>query len=278
MLVNRFETVFADTPAARDLHYGVRFRVFCEEAGFEDPARFPDHRERDAFDERAAHFIIWDRFEREWVGAMRLVAATSPSMPCEGICGQPLRHLDERRNRAAEFSRLCVLSKLRRTEQGFRFGMLGPDGLTTGRESPVFFRQEEHEIFLRLLWASFAWGKPNGVDFYYCLIHRALSRLLARFGMTLDAVGAAVEHRGTRVPHCYAVHSAEAGMRLALPAFVSRVDESGAFINYSAFVGRSPALLEPDATVHELTAGAGAGRPAPHLVVSRAGEVANRVA
>jgi N-acyl amino acid synthase of PEP-CTERM/exosortase system len=278
MIVNRFETVFADTPAARDLHYSVRYRVFCEEAGFEDPSQFPDHREQDAFDEHAAQFIIWDRLEREWVGASRFVPATAPSMPCEDLCESSLQYLDERRNRAAEFSRLCVLSKLRRTEQGFRFGMLGPDGLKEGREAPVFFRQEEHEIFVRLLWASLAWGMANGVDFFYCLIHRALARLLARFGMLLDVVGDPVKHRGTRVPHCYEVHSTEGGMSLALPTLVSRLKESGAFVSYSAFVGQSPELSRPDVTVHALAARAGAVAPAAVIGGSRASAVANRVA
>ncbi len=240
MQVNRFETVLADTPEARDLHFEVRYRVFCEEAGFEDPARFPDHRERDDFDDDAAHFLIWDRLEREWVGGARLVPAAGTALPCEGICRSELRDLDERRGRAAEFSRLCVLSRLRRTEQALQFGLLCPDGRVCGRETGHLFYQDRDEIFLRLLWASFAWGKENRVDFYYCLIHRALARLLARFGMDLHEVGSPVKHRGTRVPHCYEVHGAEAGMRLALPAFVRRMRTTGAYVKYSEFLGRSP--------------------------------------
>jgi len=77
--------------------------------------------------------MIWDRREREWVGASRFVPAVSPAMPCEQTSSLSLRHLHERREHAAEFFRLCVLSKLRRTEQGFGFGMLGPDGMNQGR-------------------------------------------------------------------------------------------------------------------------------------------------
>jgi N-acyl amino acid synthase of PEP-CTERM/exosortase system len=274
MLVNRFETVFADTAAARDLHYAVRYRVFCEEAGFEDPSQFPDHREQDEFDGQAAHFMIWDRLEREWVGGSRFVSATSPSMPCEGVCGTPLLHLDERRTRAAEFSRLCVLSKLRRTEREVRFGMLSPDGQTSAQDTPAFFRQEEHEIFLRLLWAGFAWAKSHDVDYFYCLVHRALARLLGRFGMDLHVVGAPVQHRGTRVPHCYEVHSAEAGMRVALPEFVSRVDDAGPYVPYSQFIGRMPTPAGADANVYDFAT----IRSAAAVGESRASVMIDRVA
>ncbi len=237
MIINRFETVLADTQAAQDIHYRVRYKIFCEETGFEDRARFPDGRERDRFDAHAAHFIIWDRLEREWIGAMRLVPAADQRLPCELICGDPLRELASRRRRAMEFSRLCVLAKQRKTERAFKFGLLVRDGQQTGDESSVFFRQEENEVFLRLLLASFAWGRQHEVDHCYFIINRALTRLLKRFGIPLQVVGQAVEHRGLRTPHSYNVHQAEAGMREALPGFARLLGNALPFLTYTEFVG-----------------------------------------
>ena len=237
MIINRFETVLADTPTAKDIHYQVRYKVFCEETGFEEAARFPDAKEQDAFDADATHFIIWDRLEREWIGAMRLVSAAAQRLPCEAICGQPLRDLASRRRTAVEFSRLCVLAKHRKTERAFKFGLLARDGQQTGKETSAFFRQEENEIFLRLLRASFAWGRQHKIDHCYFIINRALTRLLKRFGIPLRVVGEAVEHRGMRTPQSYNVHEAEAGMRETLPGFARLLDNAAPFVTYSEFVG-----------------------------------------
>jgi len=238
MITNRFETVLADTPTAKDIHYRVRYKVFCEETGFEDATRFPDGRERDEFDEHATHFIVWDRLERQWVGAMRLARADHQPMPCEVICDANLKGLDRRRPRSVEFSRLCVLGQHRRAESAFRFGLKAPDGYPHGPEIPVFFRQEEYEVFLRLLRASFAWGKSNAVDYCYFIVTRALTRVLQRFGIPLERVGSPVEHRGVRTPHSYNVHDAEAGMLAKSPSFARLTRNSPAYVTYSNFVGR----------------------------------------
>ena len=238
MIINRFETVLADTAAAKDIHYSVRYKVFCDETGFEDAARFPDGKERDSFDEHATHFIVWDRYEREWVGAMRLARADGHQMPCETICDADLKGLSARRSRTVEFSRLCVLGKNRHTESAFRFGMKAPDGNPQGKEIPVFFRQEENEVFLRLLRASFAWGKANDVDYCYFIVTPALTRVLQRFGIPLEKVGSPLEHRGVRIPHSYNVHDAEAGMTEKLPSFASLTRNSHAYVTYSSFVQR----------------------------------------
>lgn len=245
MIVNRFETVLADTPRARELHYHVRYRVFCEETGFEDAARFPDAMERDEYDARAAHFIVWDRLERDWIGAMRLVPAAGQTLPCEAICASPLAGLDTRRGSAVEFSRLCVLAKHRKTEQGFQFGLLTRDGERRGRETSVFFRQEDQEIFLRLLRASFAWGKAHGVEYCYFIINRALSRYLTRCGVPLEVVGEPVEHRGTRTPQAYQIHAAEAGMRDALPGYERLLQHAPAYVTHTDFVHRRQQLPLP---------------------------------
>jgi len=243
MITNRFETILADTQIAKDLHYRVRYTVFCQETGYEDAARFPDCKERDEFDSQAAHFIIWDRQEREWVGAMRLVPSVAGRLPSELVCNAELRHLARRRQRSVEFSRLCVLGKHRKTESAFRFGMTLPDDDPQGRDIPVFFRQEDNEIFLRLLLASFAWGKANAVDYCYFIVNRALARVLQRFGIPLEVVGSPVEHRGLRTPHCYNVHSAYSGMLARLPGFERLARHGSAYVPYSGFVGQ-PAAVE----------------------------------
>lgn len=238
MIANRFETVLADTQTAKDIHYQVRYQVFCEETGFEDRERFPDERERDQFDEHATHFIIWDRLEREWVAAMRLVPAAHQALPCETICADDLAGLSERRQRSVECSRLCILTRHRQTAFGNHFGRALPDGERAGVGDPVFFHQEDHELFLRMVRVSIDWARRTDVEYCYFIITRALSRMLKRFGVPLEVVGEAVEHRGQRIPHAYQVHAADAGIRATLDSYGRMSRNSLPFVAFSDFTHR----------------------------------------
>jgi N-acyl amino acid synthase of PEP-CTERM/exosortase system len=233
MIINRFETVLADTAAARQAHYQLRYRVFCEEARFEEASRFPDEQERDEYDPGAAHFIVWDRLSHEWVGAMRLVPASEKTMPSEAIAGRLFAGSDEERTRSTEFSRLCVRAQYARTDSGFRIGHWAPPGSERSEGRIVFFRQWEHEIIQRLIYASLGWQMANGFDYTYFIINRALARVLKRFGVPLEVVGEPLEHRGTRIPHRGIVRATYAGMRAKSADFAEMADSAPAYIPYS---------------------------------------------
>lgn len=245
MLTNRFETVLADTAESRDIHYGIRYQVFCEETGFAESTRFPDLKERDDFDLYATHFIIWDRLERQWVGAMRLVGGAGAPMPCETIYEKPLEGLESLRERSRELSRLCVVAKYRQTPKSFRFGLATPDCDPGAPPTPVCFRQEDHEILLRLLRASFSWGQANSIDYCYAFVNAAVERAFTRFGIPLTVVGPATEYRGSRIPHRYDVREAEAGLLSMLPSFANLVRNAPAYVSYADFIRGRAATTKP---------------------------------
>lgn len=232
--VDRFVCVLADTPEARQQHFAVRYRVFCEETGFENPDAFPNKAEHDRYDSHAKHFMVWDRQQQQWVGAMRLVDASSTRLPSEEIFGAPLDGLDERRSRSAEFSRLCILREYRRTTQATFFGVYRPEGGNPAESFPVLYKQADNEVLMRLLRASFAW-RP-AIEHCYFIVTGALARILMRLGIPLTQVGQAVEHRGKRIPFRYEVKEALEGMQQATAEFASIVDTSPAFVAYSDFV------------------------------------------
>lgn len=236
MLIDRFVTVLADTPAARDLHFHLRYKVFCQETGFEDATRFPDKKETDGYDRYATHFLVWDRVGEEWVGAMRLVPGRHGRLPSESICAEPLAYLEESRHRSAEFSRLCILAKHRQSPASTFFGLRPSGGGPQSAPTPVFYRQEDNEIFLRLLRASFEWGEAQGIDFCYFIVNPALARVLRRFGIPLEVVGRKVEHRGTRIPHRYEIAHAREGMLASCSGFARLVRNGPAYVPFSGFL------------------------------------------
>jgi len=252
MFMNRFETILADTASAKSINFGLRYKVFCEEAGFEDAAGFPDRKERDVFDAEAAHFLVWDHFARTWVGAMRLIDAARRDMPCEVICTRSLVQNACRRARSMEFSRLCIPAEFRHMETGVTWGDWFPYGVSADRSSRVVFWQTENEILLRLLRASFAWGMKYGLEDCYFLITRALVRLLARLGIPLDNLGAPVEHRGLRIPHRYHVRDANNGILSRTVGYRKLVDKSPAYTSFTKFIADQRALAGREAASGEL--------------------------
>jgi len=226
MLIPRFETVLCDTDEARDYHFQLRYKVFCEETQFEDPDAFPDGREMDEYDDAATHVLIWDRLSRHWVGAMRLVDAKRTPLPSERICQAELAGLHKARQRSVEFSRLAILKDSRRAPEARDFALQERNAFSCRETLPIYFTQEKNEVLLRLLWATFEWGLANDIDFCYGIITAPLARLLKRFGVPLEVVGTEVRHRGVRRPHRYHVREAKAGMAATLPAFAHLVEES----------------------------------------------------
>ena len=234
--IDRFVCVYADTPEARQHHYRLRYRVFCEETRFEDPGAFPDEVEYDRYDDHAKHFIVWDRQERQWAGALRMIDASSTRLPSEEILGAPLEGLSDRRSRAVECSRICILSQYRKISRSTFIGNAPGEGHFSRQAALAIYTQEDNDVLLRLIRASLSL-RPN-VEHCYFIVTAALSRVLSRFGIPLTQVGNPVQHRGTRIPFRYAVQEAEKGMLATTPAFSAIVERSAAYIAYSDFMGR----------------------------------------
>lgn len=234
LAVDRFVCLLADTDEARQCHFALRYRVFCEETGFENPEAFPDGAERDRYDPYARHFIVWDRYKQQWAGAMRLVDASSTVLPSEELASAPLDGLEERRARAVEFSRLCILAEYRQTSRSTFYGLFHPEGRHQADPYPVLYRQEDNDVLLRLLGASFGW-RPQ-IEYCYFIVTAALSRVLTRFGIPLTKVGSPLEHRGVRIPFRYDVREAEEGMLETLPGYASIAETSRHYVRYSDYV------------------------------------------
>ncbi|WP_295438496.1 PEP-CTERM/exosortase system-associated acyltransferase [uncultured Thiodictyon sp.] len=241
---DRFVCILADTAAARRLHHQVRFKVFCEDTGFENPDAFPMQAEHDRYDPYARHFIVWDRQQRQCAGAMRLVDASRTRLPSEELVGTPLRGLAERRPHAVEFSRLCILKDYRQTVQAEQYGWYQPAGQSASDGYGALFRQFDNDVFLRLLRASLAWS-PD-IRYCYFIVTAALSRVLTRFGIALTRVGREIEHRGTRIPFRYDVEQADLGMRETLASFAAIAATSPAYLSASEFFSGDSDIFSGD--------------------------------
>ncbi len=186
-----FETVLADTQAAKRIHHEIRYQVFCEETGFEDRQAFPEHLEADQWDARSVPFLVRAKQTQEWVGTMRLI------LPGQDLPAQQLCMMDRgavariKPFEVAEVSRLCVLSSYRHQRPRL------PAPLRQRKPT----RERDSQIMLGLLRAAAGYSREQGIRYWYILTTSALARLMSSLHMPLSRVGDGIEHRGERFPY-----------------------------------------------------------------------------
>jgi N-acyl amino acid synthase of PEP-CTERM/exosortase system len=201
-----FKIVPADTAELRDEVYRLRFEVYCEDLDWEDAAQFPEGKERDTFDDRAAHCLLLHRRSGQYAGTIRLVktVADSPE-PCIPI----LQHYDRSlfhpdaspvnlaRGSFGEISRLALRKQFRRRQ--------GEDETPDGHGASLFEwtpgeRRRFPHVALGLYLAAATVGLAEGMEGVFAMMEPRLARHLRFGGIYFKQVGGAVDHRGCRAP------------------------------------------------------------------------------
>ena len=203
-----FSVDLATTPAQKESVYKIRYRVYCEEFGYEPADRFPNQIEYDAYDEYSLHCLITHISSGMPAGCVRLIPATN-----NGLCGTlPFekasqsrldslwdRRLRIERNTVCELSRLAVDRAFRRRtgEMQSRFGRLDvPD-----------FSDEEQRYFGLIAIAGFlaltALTDPclTGRTNMFAMMEPYLPRLLKRSGIIFQKIGEDIDYHGVRAPY-----------------------------------------------------------------------------
>lgn len=207
-----FEIVHANTPELIDEAYKLRFQVYCEEKGFEDAGQFPDGREYDEFDRRAAHSLIRHRESGMFVAVVRLVLPdiSDPNrlLPAERFCrlsSHPeLAKLP--RHSIGEISRFSISKTFRRriAEAGSVAGIYQDEAIDAASVHPRFDRRLLPHVSVGLITALVHMCRQHGIQYCYAVMEPTLLRLLGRFGIHFQSVGPPVDCHGMRVPSFFA--------------------------------------------------------------------------
>jgi N-acyl amino acid synthase of PEP-CTERM/exosortase system len=211
-----FRVQVADTPALREQAYRLRHQVYCIENQFEP--RCADGMERDRFDHRAPHALLFHRHCDLPVGTVRLILPDperpAGSLPIHTACppetmraaGLPARHTAEISRFALSRSRLRYLQEAARNEAQDRrvlsFACLG------------------------LIGALRHVAVEHGITHTVAVMEPSLRRRLGMIGLPLEPLGAPVLYHGWRVACHTRIDRLEAGFQRQRPELwqVARAD------------------------------------------------------
>lgn len=197
-----FEIVPALTPALREEVFSIRHQVFCEDLGFE--AIRPDRRESDEYDAQSLHLLIRNVKTGEYVGCTRIVRVRPEDaqrcMPFERTCA----HVIDRtivdpaalpRATIGEVSRLSIVAKYRKRKGELkRPAAISSDDFGTP-DLPRF-----PYIMVGLYFATVELARLHGIETLFFLTEPRLAEHFRKLGVEIRTIGAAIEHRGTRIP------------------------------------------------------------------------------
>lgn len=226
-----FEVIRVSDESELKKVYRLRYKVYCEEWGFENPDKYPDRLETDEYDKRAVHFAALDDTGKT-VATVRLILFSPDGFPLEKYC--EINNGGEGLNgeRMAEISRLVISKSYRkRTEDKYIYGpdeerrtvgvydqtynhsvtnnyRRADDRYGYGRPPNGRVRKEieaekrnRHELVTSLYKAVYHESKRRQLTHWYAVMTKGLVILLKRYGIRFRAIGGPADYHGIRTPY-----------------------------------------------------------------------------
>lgn len=195
-----FRLVPANNAALLREVYRMRYEVYCEEMGFEEPESFPEGLEHDMYDRRSRHCLLQHRSSSVYAGCVRLIVHDPDSpgelLPFEKYCGASLRRevLDPASlptGSFGEISRLTVRAAFRRRKSD---KSEHPASAIAG-DLPED-RRGSMPIAIGLYVAGAALGLLEGLSGVFVMMEPRLARHLSLCDIRFTPVGNVVEYHG----------------------------------------------------------------------------------
>ena len=193
--------------------YGIRYRVYCEEFGYEPLANFPNQMEFDDFDSRSLHCLVTHKATGRGAGCVRLVfpadGKTFEDLPLGRFCADSLdAHL---------LAQLCLPDKT--ICEVSRLAVDGETRTRFGDVDAIDCTFHERRTFSLISVAAFlaatALTDLSGRTNVFAMMEPFLPKLLARSGITFQKIGKEIEYHGYRAPY-FSTTSAIDGMQADL--------------------------------------------------------------
>ena len=197
-----FDIVHADSPALIDEVYRLRYQVYCLEHPFENAAEHSDGRERDEDDDRSVYTLLVHRQTGDFAGTARAILPKDVQrrpLPIHRILASQNGGLTNRfpAHSTAEISRFAVSKEFRRRRGEERYADANVPGAVPTLPTE---RQMIPYITFGLIRGIVEMCREHEISHISAVMEPPLIRILNRFGLQFEAIGALVEFHGMRQP------------------------------------------------------------------------------
>lgn len=226
--------------------YKLRYKVYCQEWGFDKHLDHTDEMITDIFDENAVHFAAWDETEKI-VGAIMLILNSPEGYPIEKFCELDINKDDLPSEGLAEISRLVIHRDYRRRAEdkyiyghdeerrsigSFDFPQTYPGQNIYSRRADDKYkpkrnsrrnnesysdRRRRHEVVISLYKAVYLESKRRNLTHWYSIMTKGILILLSRFGFEFQEIGDPVDYHGIRTPYLGEIAKIEQEMSTKVP-------------------------------------------------------------
>ncbi len=188
----------ADQIYSLDQIHKLRYRVFCEEFGFEDPNSCPLGREMDHFDAYSMQASLSHVDYPEIIACIRLIFPVgADKLPFESFV-EPV-HAPVYGESYAEASRLAVAPEFRRR----RLDTNKPSGMGPKQTLEDQWARGLAMPALAMIFAAASMGRYYKLDYVYVMIEPKLYLSMRSYGLNFAQVGPLVDYHGERA--CYKI-------------------------------------------------------------------------
>lgn len=231
--VKSFETYFdllrAETPETLREVFRLRYRIYCLERRFENPADHPNGQETDRFDRRSLHSLLVYQRTGAMTGTVRLVLpepggaadhiprspgtvrlimpidGADPALPIQEVCSDLAAWPQDLLPAATtgEISRFAVSKDFRKRIGESQLAIADAHVSERRAEMAGGASQVMAHITLGLMRGILKMSIDRGITHWVAVMEPSLLRLLGRLGIHFTAIGSEVDHHGRRQP-CYA--------------------------------------------------------------------------
>lgn len=182
--------------------YKLRYKVYCDEWGFEKPEDHPGGVEIDEFDEFSSHFAVIRTDNNELIGTTRVIFSSEKGFPLEShsvIDSGAFEGIN--RNNIGEVSRLAVSKDYRKRfvdKVMFEFKEYDEE---YEKQVSAERRKLDQEIVLNLYSCIYRECLDKDLTHLIAVMADGLYLILKRIGIIFNSIGPSVDYHGPRTPY-----------------------------------------------------------------------------
>lgn len=207
----------ANTPELLEEVFRLRYKVYCFECNFLNPADYPQEKEKDKYDPSSVHFFASD--DLGIIGTARIILNSKEGFPLESHCKNNLtidKKLLPDPKKTAEVSRLVISKEYRkRKEDGNYYSPEYQDSPNSDSEQENLKRLKPMAFGLyRELYQE---CKRRNITHLYALMEKSLFFLLHLHGFSFKPIGEEIDVYGPVKPYLGNIEEIEKNIQNKYP-------------------------------------------------------------